>query len=369
MEFHPAANIFPMMTGDDYRALVADIKTNGLHEPITLYQGQILDGRNRYTACLELEIEPAYREWSGAGSPIAYVVSLNLARRHLTSSQRAVIALEVERQLGEEARRNQQEAGRYDRNPEQDQLFQRIEKATIEPIHAAEQAAALMGTNRQYVSDAKRIAQEAPEFVEQIRAGEMTIPEVKRIINRQDRIEKLQTISAGNQEMNIERRYPVIYADPPWRYEYSISSSREIENQYPTMTTEDICALPVGDLATDDAVLFIWATNPKLEEAMQVITAWGFRYRTNMVWVKDKIGMGYYARQKHELLLIATRGEPPTPEPENRPASVFEYPRTEHSKKPEPFYEIIEKMYPELNKIELFARNKREGWDTWGNQA
>lgn len=163
-------------------------------------------------------------------------------------------------------------------------------------------------------------------------------------------------------------KYQVIYADPPWRYDFSLSDSRMIENQYPTMEVEEICSLSVDTIAADDCVLLMWATNPKLREAFQVLDAWGFEYKTNMVWIKDKIGMGYYARQQHELLLIATRGNLPVPEPANRPSSIISGDRVEHSKKPEDTYSIIEKMYPERNKIELFARSKRVGWDVWGNE-
>ncbi len=160
--------------------------------------------------------------------------------------------------------------------------------------------------------------------------------------------------------------YNLIYADPPWTYEFSQTHSREIENQYPTMKLEDIreIAVPVAD----DAVLFLWATSPKVTEAASVIEAWGFTYRTCMVWVKDKIGMGYYARQRHELLFIAIRGTPPVPEPANRPDSVISAPRQEHSRKPEQVYGIIEAMYPGYEKLELFARKQREGWTPWGNE-
>lgn len=164
-------------------------------------------------------------------------------------------------------------------------------------------------------------------------------------------------------------RYSVIYADPPWQYDFSVSDSREIENQYPTMPVNEICALPIPGIAAGDCVMFMWATSPKLVEAMQVLTAWGFTYKTCMVWVKDKIGMGYYARQQHELLLIATQGNLPTPDPGNRPASVIKAPRGEHSAKPAVVYELLERMYPNLNKIELFSRNARAGWKAWGNQA
>lgn len=163
--------------------------------------------------------------------------------------------------------------------------------------------------------------------------------------------------------------YPILYADPPWRYEHVETENRAIENHYPTMTIEEICSLPVRAVSADDSVLFLWATSPKLAEAMKVIDAWGFDYRTCMVWVKDKIGMGYYARQRHELLLIARRGELPVPEPENRPDSVLVAPRLEHSAKPPEFYDLIERMYPGQRYLELFARTAREGWVAWGNQA
>ena len=100
-----------------------------------------------------------------------------------------------------------------------------------------------------------------------------------------------------------------------------------------------------------------------------MIDAWGFEYVSNLVWVKDKIGLGYWVRNQHELLIIGRRGDMPTPSPANRPPSVINAPRREHSRKPDEAYEVIERMYPELPKIELFARGRREGWAAWGNQA
>jgi N6-adenosine-specific RNA methylase IME4 len=166
--------------------------------------------------------------------------------------------------------------------------------------------------------------------------------------------------------MPSARRYPIILADPPWRHEHpTFSLSRDIEEHYPTLSLEKICALPVGALAAETAMLFLWAPAPKLEEAFRVISAWGFEYRTGMVWVKHAIGLGNYVRQQHEHLLIARRGEIPTPEPANRPPSVINAPRREHSRKPDETYGIIEQMYPDLPKIELFARHAREGWACW----
>jgi N6-adenosine-specific RNA methylase IME4 len=161
-------------------------------------------------------------------------------------------------------------------------------------------------------------------------------------------------------------QYSVLYADPPWQYEYSPTDSRRIENQYPTMTVDEICMLSVP--AAPEAILFLWATSPKLSEALRVVAAWGFVYRTCAVWAKPQLGMGYYFRQQHELLLVAVKGSPPAPIPQDRPGSVYTESRTAHSKKPDWFRSTITTMYPDVKKIELFARTASEGWDCWGNE-
>jgi N6-adenosine-specific RNA methylase IME4 len=163
--------------------------------------------------------------------------------------------------------------------------------------------------------------------------------------------------------------YRLLYADPPWRYEHIETESRAIENQYPTMSHEELCALRVP--AADDAVLFLWATSPKLAEAIDLIDRWGFSYRTCAVWDKELMGMGYYFRQQHELLLVAARGSLPVPVPAARPASVFRVKRGKHSAKPTLTYELLESMYPtftEQDRIELFNRTDRPGWTSWGNE-
>lgn len=161
--------------------------------------------------------------------------------------------------------------------------------------------------------------------------------------------------------------YAVLYADPPWRYEHPVSTSRAIENQYPTMTLGEL--LDLQPPAAPDSVLFMWATSPKLADALTLMSAWGFEYRTCMVWVKDRIGMGYYARQQHELLLIGRRGKLGVPREPARPASVIYAPRARHSEKPKQVYGVIEAMYPDATRIEMFARSARPDWDAWGNEA
>lgn len=164
-----------------------------------------------------------------------------------------------------------------------------------------------------------------------------------------------------------KKLYDVIYADPPWRYDFSETDSRKIENQYSTMELRDIKRLKVP--SSENAVLFLWATAPKLTEALEVMSAWGFQYKTHGIWDKEKIGMGYWFRGQHELLLVGTKGNFSPPEPQNRYGSVYRNVRTNHSAKPHEYYLIIEKMLPGMNYLEMFARNSRSGWDSWGNQC
>lgn len=188
--FHDVANIFPMMGEEEFASLVADIRAHGQREPVWTHQGKIIDGRNRYRACQQLGIEPVYREWDGSGSLVAFVVSLNLQRRHLTSSQKAMVALEIEKHLAEEA--SEKERARKS-------TFQIFEKSP-ESIHAAEQAASAVGTNRQYVVDAKKIVEQAPELKEHVASGALTIPEAKTLarLPEQQRTQAIQMMSVGS---------------------------------------------------------------------------------------------------------------------------------------------------------------------------
>jgi N6-adenosine-specific RNA methylase IME4 len=199
---------------------------------------------------------------------------------------------------------------------------------------------------------------------------ELTQASILRVAKEQKSEERREErIAKVINPLNTIGRFPLIYADPPWRYDFSRDDADQVENHYPTMTVDEICELEVSQSATEDAILFMWTTSPKLEESFAVIDAWGFRYRTCAIWDKQWIGPGYYFRQRHELLLVATKGNLPVPLPSNRPDSVFTERRTAHSKKPKIAYQLIERMYPELPKLELFARSAREGWTVWGNEV
>ena len=163
-------------------------------------------------------------------------------------------------------------------------------------------------------------------------------------------------------------KYRVIYADPPWHYGTSKPDYYgPAVRHYPTMKVDALCALDVEGMAEDNAVLFLWVTSPKLDEAFQIIPAWGFTYKTSFVWDKIKHNFGHYNSVRHEFLLIATRGSC-TPDIPDLVPSVQRIERTEHSAKPAEFRAIIDRLYPHGSRIELFARANVTGWDRWGNE-
>ena len=160
-------------------------------------------------------------------------------------------------------------------------------------------------------------------------------------------------------------KYSVIYADPPWSYENS-GFDQSAAAHYPTMTIEELCAMPVADLADEPCALYMWATVPLLPDALRVLEAWGFEYKSHRVWIKNRApGMGWWMQTYHELLLIGTRNG--NAHPSERLSSIVEAPVGKHSRKPDVFRTDIEKCH-EGARIELFARETFEGWEAWGNE-
>lgn len=164
------------------------------------------------------------------------------------------------------------------------------------------------------------------------------------------------------------KKYRIIYADPPWKYGNSMPSYfGEQANHYPLMSIEEICQMSIYEICESNAVLFLWVTSPILRESFEVVDAWGFEYKTSFVWDKIKHNMGHYNSVRHEFLLLCTRGSC-MPDVAKLHDSVQSIERGQHSEKPEAFRQIIDEIYTEGNRIELFSRRKVEGWDAYGNQ-
>lgn len=377
--FHEAADIFPAMSDAEFRELVEDIREYGQREPVwILADGRVIDGRHRVKACGELGRSVEARVYHGSDTSVgAFVVSLNLKRRHLSENQRAMVA------------------GRLANMRREDTLKQNQSDAQICASVSQPDAAELLSVSRRSVQHAAVVLKDGdPELVAAVDAGSVavstaaevaTLPKdeqrdvvargEKEILMRAKEIraakhkarkqERIERVKAMDWPVGI---YRVVYADPPWQYENS-GLNQSAQQQYDTMNIDAICELPVEGIAADDAVLFLWATSPLLPEALKVIDAWGFEYKTSFVWDKARPNYGFYNSVQHEFLLLATRGTC-TPDIDERIPSVVRIERTErHSTKPAAFRELVDKLYPHGPRVELFAREAADGWVVWGNEV
>lgn len=197
-------------------------------------------------------------------------------------------------------------------------------------------------------------------------AGLLRLVKVERRSRRDSALAEPYDTRVGEAEADV-KTYGTIVADPPWQYG-NTATRAAAEDHYKTMTIEKIVSLSVevDEWAADDCHLYLWTTNNFIREAFEVVDAWGFEYKTLLTWVKPQIGMGNYFRSRTEHVLFATRGNVRT----NRRdvSNVIEANRTQHSRKPDSFYDLVEAQSPGPYR-EMFARRRRFGWDHWGNEA
>lgn len=392
--FHPLADIFPLIEGQDFDDLVTDIQRHGLREPIELLDGKILDGRNRYRACVAANLLPEsldhvtapqlkYFHWFvplGAPPPshdelLAFVLSKNLHRRQLDESQRAMVADNIAT-LKQGARTDLSPIGEMSQEDAAKLLNvgkRSVERARVVREHGTPELISAVEQGHLAVSVAA-VAAHLPRddqhaVVEKARAGQVNA--ARTVVKQKARDDKEKRLS-DKQKALPNRRYGVIVADPEWKFETWSENGldRSADNHYPTSELSAIAARGVADIAAADCVVFLWATVPMLPQALHVMQAWGFAYKSHFIWAKDRSGTGYWNRNRHELLLVGTRGDIPAPAMGTQWDSLIECPLGRHSEKPEKFLELVEHYFPTLPKIELNRRGPaRAGWDAWGNES
>jgi len=219
------------------------------------------------------------------------------------------------------------------------------------------------------IARANVVIKKAPEEVkEKIRKGDMTISRAYKDIKKEERKQKYEENINKTPELK-DKKYRIIYADPPWKYnDKLIEEYGGAEKHYNTLSIAELCDLPIMELTEENAVLFLWVTSPLLQDSFRIIESWGFKYKTSFVWDKVKHNMGHYNSVRHEFLLVCTKGSC-TPDNIKLYDSVQTIERTsKHSEKPEEFRNIIDDIYRVGNRIELFARVKKDKWDSYGNE-
>lgn len=368
--FHPLADMLPLLEGAEFDALVEDIRVNGQIEPIVLHQGKILDGRNRYRACKKAGIEPHFEKYEG-DDPVGFVISLNLKRRHLNESQRAMVAANLATM----------------RRGERTDI---VENSTMSAQHAAD----LLNVDRKSVFAAKAVrASDNPTLIAAVEQGKIAVSAAANLTKQPREFQNaiVAKVEAGAKLTEAQRQarkeaipdkvaalprgqYRVIYADPPWAYNDArqMPDSRAFTgalHHYSTMSLDELKALDVLRMAAPDCVLFCWATSPLLPDALDVVTSWGFTYKTFFVWDKGHGAFGHYHDADAELLIVATRGSC-TPDIDKKEKQVQRFHRAEHSRKPEEWRALIDRLYPHGPRIELFRRGAApRGWEIWGAEA
>jgi N6-adenosine-specific RNA methylase IME4 len=220
-----------------------------------------------------------------------------------------------------------------------------------------------LGVSKKVASVAQQLADMPTTTREQIARRETTLAKARR---------ELKAVEIRKAVSLPDAKYRVGLADPPWSYHDKADAGSVQAGgaalHYPTMTIAELCALPVSTIFTDDAVLFLWVTSPLLFESLPVVHAWGFTYKASFVWDKVRHNMGHYNSVRHEYLLVCTRGRC-TPDHVELFDSVQSIERTTHSTKPAAFRRIIDTLYPNGRRIELFARERVDGWDAYGFEA
>jgi len=366
MKQHQLADLFPAMSDVEYQALKTDIERHGLREPIWTWRGKIIDGRHRHRACADLGVECPSREYDGDEvGALALVVSLNSSRRDLTPSQRAVIALDIEAYEAKLAKARMAEGG----------ANKGVEKIPhLETGKARDKAAAAVGVNPRYVSDAKAIKATHPDLTEKIKRGEITLTQAKRQVKEQKRNERrnenaelIERAAAKNVAVtNV--KFAAIVIDPPWDWgdEGDVDQLGRALPTYKTIPYDGLLKWPVKQRADIDAHIYLWITNRSLPKGFALLEAWGFRYITCLTWCKPSFGMGNYFRGQSEHILFGVRGSQMLKRKDV--GTIFSAPRGPlgHSSKPLEFYNLVEACSPGPY-LEIFGRGKPpSGWISEG---
>jgi N6-adenosine-specific RNA methylase IME4 len=365
-------NLIPPLTADEYRGLEESILAEGCRDSLIAWHGILIDGHNRYSICEKygLPFNVTETNFESRDAAIEWIIKNQFGRRNLPLYERARLALRLKPVIAERARENNRLGADMTNTGLQN---------SVKAVNTQQEIAKAAGVSHDTIAKVEKIeANATPETKEALRRGEMSINQAFREIQKNDQkakreeaIQEQITKPKTSNHIDIystDKKYRVIYADPPWSYNDKQDTAYlgGAVKHYPTMPLEDICSIPVP--AAKESVLFLWTTSPMLEDSFKVINAWGFKYKSSFIWDKVLHAMGHYNSVRHEFLLIATRGSC-TPDVPKLLDSVVSIERTDHSRKPKEFRDIIDTLYPIGDRLEMFAREAPDGWDVWGNMA
>jgi len=381
---HPAADLFPMLEPARLQELADDIAAQGLREPIRLYRGAILDGRNRYAACRIAGVQPRFERVDDAIDPWAYVWSLNGERRDLAAERRYLIWKRVnehsdewqaaQKRIQDEANKARSDAAKAQHEVSNPRAGERVSGSTTNSgntkpnAYAGSKAkAAASKTNRGAVERMDRLDRERPDLAEKVIAGNMKPAEAVREMQRSQVAEKLRDVAEREVETPTGL-FDVVVIDPPWPMEKIERDERpnQVHFDYPVMTEGELAALHIP--ADKDCHVWLWTTHKFMPMALRLLSAWGLSYVCTFVWHKpggfQPIGLPQF---NCEFALYARKGAPKFLDTKALPV-CFNAPRGAHSEKPEEFYEMVRRVTGG-RRLDMFNRRQIDGFKGWGKEA
>lgn len=378
LESHPYSQVIAAVPSDskEYKELEDSLCKLGLHNPIFIYEGMILAGNTRYTIIKSRgDIEPKFAEFKGTKEQaLAFAIDDNLKRRVISESERGMAAARLIRTQAAYDNKEKNEEWAADKFD----VGRRTVQRALD-LFAADRQDLIKAVDQRLLvlRNASPLAKISSSVVQKILESDnpnFAAAKVVKQASRQNRQVEMANNAVAETRETPDRsmRFGVIYADPPWDFEtYSEEGKgKSAENHYPVMDLESIKNLNVP--SASDCALFLWTTIAHLENAIDVLNAWGFEYKSAYGWHKTKPGTGYWSRNNLELLLLGTKGDVPAPLPEMLGEQCMVAAQGRHSEKPEIFADMITRFFPNVPKAELFARktdHKGESWYYFGNEV
>jgi N6-adenosine-specific RNA methylase IME4 len=370
--------IIPPLTTEEYEGLELSILNEGCRDALVLWNETLVDGHNRYEICTKnnIEFKTTQKEFENINEAKEWIINNQFSRRNITLFQRSVLVLTLKKIFEFKAKENQK------RKPDFVSAISPKQK-----IDTRKELAKISGVGENTIAQVEKILEKGSDEVKRkLEAGspDMSINKAFNEIMKEEKKEeilkkaeeyKVLISTESNFDIDIfntDKKFNIIYADPAWKYWEGGDKNQSLH--YDTMTVDEICNLPVKNIADENSILFIWVTFPILDQVFKVIESWGFRYSTcGFIWVKKNknadsyfFGNGSWTRANSELCLIATKGK--VERIDATISQVLDDKIMEHSEKPARVRKLITQLVGELPKIELFSRNSsNDGWYNWGN--
>ena len=363
--------LIPPLTSEEFNQLKRNILEEGIRDPLVTWNGILVDGHNRYRIAQEYDIDfvTVEKEFADMNAVKEWMINNQFGRRNLNNYQRSVLALQLEDVFKAKAKENQKGG--------QGGVLLPLKSAEAKSIETRQEIAKIANVGHDTISKVKKIqATASPEIKEKVSTGEISINEAyKGIKNEEKKVERVELIQKQIEDIkegllpDLVGLFDVVSVDPPWPYEgdsKNITSfdsvGRRVSNPYPEMSIKQIKSIELPLM--ENAVVLLWTTHKFLPDAFEILKEWNLDYKATLVWNKENIGMGAWFRMQCEFCLVGVKGKPYWENTTYRDIIIES--RREHSRKPDSFFEMIEKITMG-NRLEYFSREKREGWKVFGN--